>query len=353
MEPLDQIFPATPFASLLPTPKRRWSAFGLSLVGQVVFVFIAINIFYPAVPELNIANTYNNIRLNVTTKLPPSSVSRVQPAPKLRHNELPRPKAELTKEPPPQVRPPVPQVEEMMKSVAPPLPQPLPEPKHDLLRSDLPTKPKIARAVASTNFGGSSAPPTVNHPARQVQTGGFGDPNGAMPDPNTKASNMVKVGSFGLPEGPGTGNGTGGDHGSRGVVVSAGFGNSIAPVDMSTNVQRRVQTSNFGSFQPALPEEHKRPAAVTAKETPVSLLSKPTPDYTPEARALKIEGDVELEVEFAATGKVHVIRLIQGLGHGLDEAAVRAAEQIRFTPAQRDGQSVNSYGKLRIVFRLS
>jgi TonB family protein len=85
----------------------------------------------------------------------------------------------------------------------------------------------------------------------------------------------------------------------------------------------------------------------------VLLLSKPTPIYTSEARQKKIEGDVELDVEFTATGRVQVLRIVQGLGYGLDEAAVAAAEQIRFSPAQRDGQAVDSHGRLRIVFRLS
>jgi len=88
-------------------------------------------------------------------------------------------------------------------------------------------------------------------------------------------------------------------------------------------------------------------------DTPVSLLSKPTPVYTAEARQKKIEGDVELDVEFTASGQIHVLRVLQGLGYGLDEAAVAAAQQIRFNPARRDGQPVDSHGRLRIVFRLS
>jgi TonB family protein len=83
------------------------------------------------------------------------------------------------------------------------------------------------------------------------------------------------------------------------------------------------------------------------------LLSKPTPAYTAEARQKKIEGDVELDVEFTASGQIHVLRVVQGLGYGLDEAAVTAAQQIRFNPARRDGQPVDSHGRLRIVFRLS
>jgi TonB family protein len=83
------------------------------------------------------------------------------------------------------------------------------------------------------------------------------------------------------------------------------------------------------------------------------VLTKPTPNYTSEARQRKIEGDVELDVEFSATGHVHVIRVLQGLGYGLDEAAIKAAENIRFAPARRDGQAVDAHGRLRIVFRLS
>ena len=83
------------------------------------------------------------------------------------------------------------------------------------------------------------------------------------------------------------------------------------------------------------------------------MLSKPAPSYTIEARQRKIEGDVELEVEFTATGQVRVIRVVQGLGYGLDESAVKAAEKIRFAPARRDGQAVDAQGRLKIVFRLS
>jgi TonB family protein len=52
-------------------------------------------------------------------------------------------------------------------------------------------------------------------------------------------------------------------------------------------------------------------------------------------------------------GWVEVIRVIRGLGHGLDEAAVRAAQQIRYKPARRDGQPVEFPASVRIVFQLA
>jgi len=87
---------------------------------------------------------------------------------------------------------------------------------------------------------------------------------------------------------------------------------------------------------------------------PVEILAKPNPIYTEEARKLRLEGEVLLEVVFPASGgTVQVIRVIRGLGHGLDEAAVRAAQQIRYKPAKRDGQPVDFPATVHIVFQLA
>jgi TonB family protein len=62
---------------------------------------------------------------------------------------------------------------------------------------------------------------------------------------------------------------------------------------------------------------------------------------------------VILEVLFAATGEVRILRLLQGLGYGLDENAVRAARQIRFRPAERQGEVVDSVATVQIRFQLA
>jgi TonB family protein len=87
--------------------------------------------------------------------------------------------------------------------------------------------------------------------------------------------------------------------------------------------------------------------------TPVEITFKPNPIYTQEARDLKLEGEVLLEVEFEAGGQLHVKRVVRGLGHGLDEAAIVAANKIRFKPATRDGQTVDSTAILHVVFQLA
>lgn len=230
------------------------------------------------------------------------------------------------------------------------------EKKLDSLPSTAPVIPKTVRTnVFST---GSSASQTINRPPEQVQTGGFGDPNGipAKPTQGRSAINIASAGGFDMPTGPGYGNGTGGAKGVRGVVASTGFGNGVATGDPHASAPRGVvRQAGFGANDvPAPPTVQSRPAGQTAaRMIPAEILSKPLPIYTEEARSSKIEGEVLLEVVFEATGKIHVLKVVRGLGHGLDDAAVRAAEQIRFKPALRDGQPSDSTAVLHIIFQLA
>ena len=86
---------------------------------------------------------------------------------------------------------------------------------------------------------------------------------------------------------------------------------------------------------------------------PVEIVSKPKPAYTEEARKKHLEGEVVLEVLFSASGRTQVVRIVSGLGSGLDESAVRAAEKILFKPARRDGQLVDYTAVVRILFQLT
>lgn len=87
--------------------------------------------------------------------------------------------------------------------------------------------------------------------------------------------------------------------------------------------------------------------------TPVEILFKPLPTYTQEARQMHLEGEVLVRVVFGASGDLHVEQVVKGLGHGLDEAALRAARQIRFRPARRNGQPYDSTALVHIVFELA
>lgn len=89
------------------------------------------------------------------------------------------------------------------------------------------------------------------------------------------------------------------------------------------------------------------------KTLPVEITFKPRPVYTDEGRQLKIEGEVLIDVVFSASGQVRIVKVMSGLGHGLDESAVRAAEKIQFKPALRDGHPADSEAVLHIQFQLA
>jgi|SRR5580704_3337650 TonB family protein len=208
--------------------------------------------------------------------------------------------------------------------------------------------------VHTGDFGGSSQTPTVNVAVQKVQTGGFGDPNGLKGEGKQGAKlYAAQAGGFDMPVGPGQGNGTGGAKGIKGTVASADFGNGVATGgkgDGRSNGQ--VATGGFGAQQVA--HQGPRIAADTgAATTPVEITFKPNPVYTDEARNLKIEGEVLLEMSFSANGELHVNRVVRGLGHGLDEAAVAAANKIRFKPAMRVGVPVDSTAVVHVVFQLA
>src|SRR5947207_8381725 len=160
---------------------------------------------------------------------------KAPPPPKLKPIELPKPVIAPPPAKPEVVEPPKPKPPEPPKLAEVKLPdviqreKPLPKNNAVIEQPDVaPPKIEVKTNVFST---GSSAKPTTNLPAAQVQTGGFGDPNGIRGEGKPgKIANIASLGSFDLPVGPGAGNGTGGANGVKGVVASSGFGNATAVV---------------------------------------------------------------------------------------------------------------------------
>ena len=210
--------------------------------------------------------------------------------------------------------------------------------------------------VHTGDFSGSSQKPTVNAAVEKVQTGGFGDPNGLKGEGKQGAKlYAAQAGGFDMPVGPGQGNGSGGAKGIKGTVASADFGNGIATGgkgDGRSNGQG-VATGGFGSEQVVHGGPKIAPVDSGPASTPVEITFKPNPVYTEEARSLRLEGEVLLEVNFSANGTLHVNRVVRGLGHGLDEAAIAAANKIRFKPALRAGQPVDSTAVVHVTFQMA
>jgi TonB family protein len=190
----------------------------------------------------------------------------------------------------------------------------------------------------------------------------FGQTFGVMPNPN--ASRPATIAAIGNPYGGMSGR-VGAPHG---VVGSAGIGNGLKAGSNSGVVGRvasagipgaaRSGTGVTGHVASAgIPAAQKavvaRPVVQQAPGTSVEVLWKPASQYTAEARQLHVQGDVVLRVTFLASGHVVVNGVVRGLGHGLDEEARRIAQQIRFRPATRNGQAVDTTTTITIGFQLA
>jgi len=189
--------------------------------------------------------------------------------------------------------------------------------------------------------------PRTNQAAAAVATGGFGS-GVPLPRGTGQSASTVTTGGFGsaaLPRGTGQ---------STSSVTTGGFGNGASSPRGAAHAfdNVNVQTAGF-DLRPSAPVQSPGAAAPKSIDRPVEIIFKPTPEYTDEARTAHIEGTVSLELEFTADGEVRVSRVVHGLGHGLDEAAERAALRIRFKPAQSDGRAVDSRATVLITFRLS
>jgi TonB family protein len=339
---------------LLPEKKWNWRTFATSygLLTGLILLLILVGI------------------MTSDTLIPSVSyhVTELIPRPSLRPEALPKPKPLpvhaklLPREPvfqapklivPHEIRAPKPQPQEIeppkvaMNNFAP-----------AVLKPTSGARPVL---IHTGEFAGSSVTPTVNAPIEKVQTGGFGDPNGLKPSANSKPNGKLiasTAGSFDMPVGPGQGNGSGGAKGIKGTVASADFGSGVATAGQgdgrrSGRGNAGVQNSGFGSQQIAQNTPHVQRVDSGPPTTSVEITYKPNPAYTDEARNLKLEGEVLLEVEFLASGQLHVNRVVRGLGHGLDETAAAAANKMRFKPAMRNGQAMDSTAIVHVVFQLA
>jgi|GEM_PF-848597 len=86
--------------------------------------------------------------------------------------------------------------------------------------------------------------------------------------------------------------------------------------------------------------------------TPPSLRSYVLPEYTEEARLRRIEGVVTVQAAFDIDGTFRVLRVLKGLGYGLDEKALEALQRWRYAPAYRNGARVSVVAEIDVPFRL-
>jgi len=333
---------------LLPERKMDWRTLATSYGFEILLVLLLLNLGMIWPDRLNIVKNYH-----ITELIP---MPRTQPKP----FRMKKPVLRAKLLPPAQFTAPKLIVPREIRIPR----QQLPEPPKVVVNSFAPAMKLVAggaRPVQIVHTGefGSSATPTINAPIQKVQTGGFGDPNGIKGNGREGAKLVAaNTGSFDLPQGPGQGNGTGGANGLKGTIASAGFGNGIAVGGQgdgrSNGRGGSVATGAFGAQQVAqLSPKTERQLDSGPPTNPVEITYKPNPVYTEEARQLRLEGEILLEVMFGANGQLHVTRVVRGMGHGLNEAAISAANKMKFKPALRNGTPVDSTAIVHVVFQLA
>jgi TonB family protein len=231
-----------------------------------------------------------------------------------------------------------------------PAPPPAPRPVRELARAEVPKPLPVAPIVAKPVEPPPQPIVPVERPIekpevqRPPEVGLFERTNAAR---TSQAAAAVTTGGFGSvaasPRDAANG---------PGAVTTGGFSSGARAPRGAASGSGEVQTAGF-DHRASAPAQPSVAAVTKPIDRPVEIVFKPTPEYTDEARGARIEGTVSLELEFTAAGDVRVLRVVRGLGHGLDEAAQRAALRIRFKPAQSDAGPVDSRATVHITFRLS
>jgi TonB family protein len=336
---------------LLPEPERSPGSFITSMV--INGLMLALFLYVGAMAK----KTIDQHRYEETLLVLPAK------------KEPPKPKEKM---------PPPPPVEEMkvpdVKFEAPQINIPKPEPKPELkpilleAKLTLPTikgpdvklapQPKAVLAPAAM-------PAQDNHLKPSTAPVHLGQTFGVKPNSNAKGpATVAAIGNeYGNMKGPAIA--------PHGVPGSTGIGDGVKYGNNNGKPGGRVASAVVPTATVATPSGNTGKVAAagipTAPTTVVAaprtvagppptdlvVISKPQPEYTSEAKQLKVQGDVILRVTFTANGQVVVHSIVQGLGHGLDEEARRAAQQIRFRPATRNGQAVDMTTNIIITFQLA
>jgi TonB family protein len=167
------------------------------------------------------------------------------------------------------------------------------------------------------------------HPQLAIEPTLIGVPDVSLPAVNV-ADLGDPLGALGpLSNGPGSGGGIGDGHdGGVGPGKGAGAGPG---------------SEGYGGFT--------LHASGGASVSPV-LIDKVEPEFSEEARKAKQQGVVILYGEVDTSGFLRNVRIVRGLGLGLDEKAIEAVRRWRFRPGYRDGRPVVAAATIEVNFHL-
>ena len=207
----------------------------------------------------------------------------------------------------------------------------------------LPAPKPVVGSFQTTN----PVPARVEREPARIATGGFGNPAGALERKPDSRTGVAQTSGFESAEAVRPGK-------SRMAVAQGDAFGSVEPAAPKPRSPGTLMATSFeASPISARQVRRDRESMPESDFKGVEILSKPRPLYTEEARRLGIEGEVHLRILFGADGRLKVLTVVRGLGHGLDENAALAAAQIQFRPASKQGQAVEQAAIVRVQFQLA
>jgi len=153
--------------------------------------------------------------------------------------------------------------------------------------------------------------------------------------------------------------------GRRGDPSEAGLGSATVNVRGSPSPTAEVRPGGLGdgstrdvksggSLFSVRPGFGDGPGADGGAAPPRIQEPLPIPDYPADARTHRLQGVVVLQVMLDTFGQAHVRGVLsRPLGFGIEEAARKAAERLKFTPARQGGRSVDAIVQVRVTFTLT
>lgn len=177
-------------------------------------------------------------------------------------------------------------------------------------------------------------PPVIEHSTLIIRPTVVADPK-SLPQMKGQVGMLDSPPDAPPSRGPGTGTGIGQGKGSGyGKGENGGVGE--------------------GSFRPGGGERSGSGAGAPfmSEKLKPTILYREKAKYTEDARFHRVEGTVMLTIVFGADGRIHDIRTVRGLPHGLTETAIEAAKKIRFHPAVLDGKPTPVRATLEFNFAL-
>jgi TonB family protein len=82
------------------------------------------------------------------------------------------------------------------------------------------------------------------------------------------------------------------------------------------------------------------------------VISQVNPQYSEEARQARLNGTVTLALIVGVHGDVSSVKVLRGLGMGLDEKAIEAAKKWKFMPGMKGGHPVPVIANVEMHFRI-